>query len=106
MSAQVSFLGGSGVVVGGWIQHILGRWGSFLWPLSFPGFIILCVRSLLIRGPEKSVGSQHGILENTASTALLISQLQMPGARKLDSPGGGCAACTSGDAAVRITGLR
>lgn len=64
-------------------------WGCFLWPLSFPGFVILPVRSwlLIIRGREKTVGSQHGIWQNLVSTALLISQLKVPGTRELASGG-------------------
>lgn len=64
-------------------------WGSFLWPLSFPGFVILPIGSwlLIIRGREKTVGSQHGIWQNLVSTALLISQLKVPGTRELASRG-------------------
>lgn len=85
--ALVVFLRGAGVGAG--ICRPQEDWGSFLWPLSFPGFIILPVRSwlLIIRGWEKTVGSQHGIWENLVSTTLLISQLKMPGTRELESRG-------------------
>lgn len=86
-------------------------WGSFLWPLSFPGFIVLPVRSwlLIIRGREKTVGSQHGIWKNLGSTALLISQLKMPGTRELKSWGWRvcwrvCTRCFSACAAFSISG--
>ena len=85
--APVAFLSGAGVGAGIW--QATGSLGSFLWPLSFPGFIVLPVRSwlIIIRGREKTVGPQHGIWQNLGSTALLISQLKMPGTRELESRG-------------------
>lgn len=74
--------------MGSVIWPVLGRLGQFSLA-SFSSFIILCVRLLLRRGPGKSLGSQHGDLENLTSTALQISPLKTPRTRKLGILGEG-----------------
>lgn len=91
---QLVFLAGLGSGGGKSVQHSSSgmfweNWGAFLWPLSVPSFTTSCARSLQVRvrGPGMGSGSQHGDLENLASTALLISELKTSSTRRLGSLG-------------------